>query len=76
MYALDATSGDMLWEFETGGDVYSSPAVGPTVYVGSIGDTKVRLVNPQDCESARSLRVETDRAMLRVEACAEEMDCN
>ena len=29
--------GTVLWEFETGGDVYSSPAIGSdgTVYVGS-----------------------------------------
>ena len=29
--------GTVLWEFETGGDVHSSPAIGPdgTVYVGS-----------------------------------------
>ena len=32
-----ATAGVKLWEFETGGTVYSSPAIGPdgTVYVGS-----------------------------------------
>ncbi|MDC0143446.1 PQQ-binding-like beta-propeller repeat protein [Verrucomicrobia bacterium] len=32
-----AVAGDKLWEFETGGDVYSSPAIGSdgTVYVGS-----------------------------------------
>ena len=46
MYALDAASGDKLWEFETGDEVLSSPAVmGGTVYVGS-DDTKVRGADP------------------------------
>ena len=45
MYALDAASGGKLWEFATGGDVYSSPAVvGGTVFVGSY-DYKVRGAN-------------------------------
>ena len=32
-----AVAGSKLWEFKTGGDVYSSPAIGPdgTVYFGS-----------------------------------------
>ena len=46
VYALDAASGGKLWEFETGDLVNSSPTVDPTVYVGSIGDTKVRGVDP------------------------------
>ena len=48
VYALDAASGDKLWEHETPGPVTSSPAVGPTIYVGSIGETQVRLVDPPD----------------------------
>ena len=37
LYAINGKSGDKLWEFETGGIVYSSPAIGSdgTVYVGS-----------------------------------------
>ena len=38
LYALDASTGDLLWRYETGGNVYleSSPAVsGGVVYVGS-----------------------------------------
>ncbi|MFM1557635.1 MAG: PQQ-binding-like beta-propeller repeat protein, partial [Limisphaerales bacterium] len=33
----EATAGGKLWGFETGGGVFSSPAIGPdgTVYVGS-----------------------------------------
>ena len=38
--------GTVLWEFETGGGVYSSPAIGPdgTVYVGS-SDKKLYAIN-------------------------------
>jgi outer membrane protein assembly factor BamB len=36
VYALDASSGDLIWSYETGGDVYSSPTVvDGVVYVGS-----------------------------------------
>ena len=46
MYALDAASGDKLWEFGTWNSVSSSPAVvGGTVYVGS-WDHKVRAEDP------------------------------
>ena len=39
MYALDAASGDKLWDFRTNGPVRSSPAVvGGTVFVGTLGD--------------------------------------
>ena len=42
MYALDAASGDKLWEFETGGGVHTSPSVvGGTVFVGTV-DFEVR----------------------------------
>ena len=41
-----ATAGTKLWEFETGGGVYSSPAIGSdgTVYVGS-HDNKLYAIN-------------------------------
>ena len=41
-----ATAGVKLWEFETGGLVYSSPAIGSdgTVYVGSL-DKKLYAIN-------------------------------
>ena len=46
VYALDAASGDKLWEFFTGNDVCSSPAVvGGTVFIGS-DDGKVRGADP------------------------------
>ena len=36
VYALDASTGDLIWSFETGDYVFSSPAVsGGVVYVGS-----------------------------------------
>ena len=37
LYAINGKSGVKLWEFKTGGYVYSSPAIGSdgTVYVGS-----------------------------------------
>jgi hypothetical protein len=40
------TAGTKLWEFETGGGVYSSPAIGSdgTVYVGS-HDNKLYAIN-------------------------------
>ena len=41
-----ATAGDKLWEFQTGDNVFSSPAIGSdgTVYVGS-QDTKLYALN-------------------------------
>ena len=41
-----ATVGSKLWEFETIGPVYSSPAIGSdgTIYVGS-GDNKLHAIN-------------------------------
>jgi hypothetical protein len=40
-YALNATNGNLIWSYKTGGPVYSSPAVvGGVVYVGS-NDGKV-----------------------------------
>ena len=39
LFALDASTGDLLWRYETGGSVVSSPAVsGGVVYVGSRDD--------------------------------------
>jgi len=40
--------GTVIWEFETGGEVVSSPAIGSdgTVYVGSQWDNKVYAINP------------------------------
>jgi polyvinyl alcohol dehydrogenase (cytochrome) len=36
MYALDASSGDVLWSFKSGGTVYGGPAVvGGVVYWGA-----------------------------------------
>ncbi|HIL24768.1 MAG TPA: cell surface protein, partial [Verrucomicrobia bacterium] len=39
LYAINGKSGVKLWEFETGGNVFSSPAIGSdgTVYVGGGG---------------------------------------
>jgi outer membrane protein assembly factor BamB len=46
VYALDAASGDKLWEFATGASVTSSPAVvDGVVFVGS-WDNKVRVSDP------------------------------
>ena len=46
VYALNASSGGKLWEFETGAAISSSPAVvGGTVFVGS-NDRKVRGADP------------------------------
>jgi len=44
--APGAQPGEKLWEFQTGAEVYSSPAIGQdgTVYVGS-GDGKVYALN-------------------------------
>ena len=41
-----ATVGSKLWEFETIGPVYSSPAIGSdgTIYVG-VGDNKLHAIN-------------------------------
>ena len=57
MYALDAASGGTLWEFETGDDARSTPAVvGGTVFVGS-WDSKVRGADP--LERLTTARVRT-----------------
>ena len=46
LYAINGKSGVKLWEFETGGSVLSSPAIGSdgTVYVGS-EDKKLYAIN-------------------------------
>ena len=46
LYALNGKTGVKLWEFETGGGVQSSPAIGSdgTVYVGS-EDKKLYAIN-------------------------------
>ena len=57
VYALDAASGDKLWEFETGDGVVSSPAVvGGTVYVGS-NDNKVRGADPPGWLTIAGVRI-------------------
>ena len=45
----------VLWEFETGGPVYSSPAIGPdgTVYVGST-DNKLSAIKTESLGPAKS----------------------
>lgn len=36
VYALDATTGDEVWQFETGDDIWSTPAIdSDTLYIGS-----------------------------------------
>ena len=50
LYAINGKSGVKLWEFETGGRVHSSPAIGSdgTVYVGSgWPDKKLYAINGQ-----------------------------
>ena len=43
VYALDAETGELLWRYETGAGVFSSPAVSDgVVYVGSYGPLRVR----------------------------------
>jgi len=46
LYAINGKTGAKLWEFETGDDVNSSPAIGSdgTVYVGS-NDKKLYAIN-------------------------------
>jgi outer membrane protein assembly factor BamB len=50
-----ATAGVKLWEFETGGSVYSSPAIGSdgTVYVGS-SDNKLYAIKTDSKGLAKS----------------------
>ena len=47
--------GTVLWEFETGGNVYSSPAIGSdgTVYVGSL-DNKLYAIKAESKGLAKS----------------------
>jgi len=48
VYALEAADGYKEWEFETGGKVWSSPAVaGDTIYIGSF-DNKLYALNLAD----------------------------
>lgn len=50
-YDTSANSGKMIWNFTTGSNVRSSPAIGSdgTIYVGS-GDDKVYAINPNGTE--------------------------
>ena len=50
-----AAAGDKLWEFETGDEVYSSPAIGSdgTVYVGS-SDKKLYAIKTDSKGPAKS----------------------
>ena len=52
---LPIKSGTALWEFETGSDVTSSPAIGPdgTVYVGSY-DNKLYAIKTDSKGPAKS----------------------
>ncbi len=48
VYALDAGTGDYLWEFRTGDKIWGTPAiVGDTLYIGSF-DKKVYALNIAD----------------------------
>ena len=39
VYALDATTGDRVWQFENGGEIWSTPAMdGDTLYIGSFDE--------------------------------------
>ncbi len=48
VYALDASSGEEIWNYQTGGAVYSSPAVvNGVMYIGSM-DSNVYAFGPSD----------------------------
>jgi outer membrane protein assembly factor BamB len=48
VYALDAVTGDKIWEFPTGDKIWSTPAVSDgTVYIGSF-DKKLHALNAAD----------------------------
>jgi len=48
VYALDATTGDKLWEFATGEKIWGTPAIdGNTLYIGSF-DKKLYALNTAD----------------------------
>jgi outer membrane protein assembly factor BamB len=64
VYALDAASGDKIWEFATGDYVYSSPAVGDVMFSIGSYDNTVRVADRQEW------------TMLRVGAFAEGMACD
>ena len=55
LYAINGKSGVKLWEFKTGGRVYSSPAIGSdgTVYVGS-GDKRLYAIKTDSKGLAKS----------------------
>ena len=56
VYALDAASGGKLWEFATGGDVISSPAVvGGKIFIGS-RDSKVRVADQPGRQATARVR--------------------
>jgi outer membrane protein assembly factor BamB len=63
--SLRAEDGDKKWEFQTGGAVYSSPAIGPqgTIYVGS-DDGKVYALNPDGASVGGSWPFVTGGAIL------------
>ena len=48
VYALDAETGDLLWNFETEKEIWATPAVnGDTIYIGSF-DEKFYAINAAD----------------------------
>ncbi|MBT6449967.1 MAG: PQQ-like beta-propeller repeat protein, partial [Verrucomicrobiales bacterium] len=55
LYAINGKSGVKLWEFETGDEVFSSPAIGSdgTVYVGSL-DKKLYAIKTDSKGPAKS----------------------
>ena len=63
-----AKIGTPIWEFETGGFVTSSPAIGPdgTVYVGS-GDKRLYAINPKS--GVKLWEFKTGFILLGVRSC-------
>lgn len=62
VYALDAASGDKLWEFTTGDKIWGTPTVnGDTLYIGSF-DKKLYAINIAD--GAKKWEYTTEGAVI------------
>jgi len=62
VYALDAASLDKEWEFQTGGKIWSTPAIdGDTLYIGSF-DKKLYALNASD--GSKKWEFSTDGAII------------
>jgi polyvinyl alcohol dehydrogenase (cytochrome) len=57
MYAMDARSGAVLWSFESGGTVYSGPAIAENVVYWGCGFPAARLGFGTPCQKVYAFEI-------------------